>query len=153
MKVFKIVIVILLAVLIIVQFIPNKLPETSTQNDGDLMAKVTMTPEVSKILKASCYDCHSNETHYPWYSYVAPVSWLISHDVNDGRDELNFSEWSNYPKRRMIKKLDKIKEEVTEGDMPLPIYTIIHTKTKLNDQQKELIKKWTEEVTNSLMGD
>ncbi len=153
MKIFKVIIVVLFVALIIIQFLPKDLPEIISKNEGDILAKVSMAPEVSQILKASCYDCHSNETKYPWYSYVAPVSWLVGNDVKEGRDELNFSEWTAYPKRRMVKKLEDIKEEVGKGDMPLPIYTLIHTKTKLSVQQRDLITKWTEEMTNSLMNE
>jgi heme-binding protein len=81
---------------------------------------------VSAAIDRSCRDCHSNETTWPWYSHVAPVSWLIARDVNEGREALNFSDWGSYPPDRQAKLLAQACDEVTEGDMPGLPYTLIH---------------------------
>jgi Haem-binding domain len=137
-------------VLIIIQFIPSDLPQTSSDNPGDVTKSGLVSQDVARLLKTSCYSCHSNETKYPWYSYVAPVSWLVVRDVRVGRDELNFSQWQDYDQRRMLRKLDDITSEVGEGRMPMGIYTIMHPSAKLDDVQRELIVAWAEATMDSL---
>jgi hypothetical protein len=137
-------------VLIVIQFIPTDLPAASNDNAGDISKSGLVSQDVSILLKTSCYSCHSNETEYPWYSYVAPSSWLIARDVRVARDELNFSRWQDYDQRRMISKLDDIATEVGEGHMPMPIYTLMHPSAKLSDAQRELIIAWTESAMDSV---
>ena len=86
------------------------------------------------LVKASCYDCHSNETHHPWYSKVAPASWLLQRDVDEGRDFLNFSEWPTDPNVQKV-KLAQITSALTEGEMPPIQYTLIHPGSKLTAEQ------------------
>jgi hypothetical protein len=136
---------------IIIQLIPNTLPEVKQDNPNDLLLTGSVSEEVTVILKTSCYDCHSNQTKLPWYSYVAPVSWLVSKDVNEGRKELNFSEWTTYPKRKLIKKLEEMGEEVDEGEMPLKIYTVIHGDAKLSAEQRKLLVEWTQQESKRVL--
>ncbi len=151
MKLFKRILLVLVILLVIIQFIPCKLPQTNHDTKNDIIANGLVNDETANTIKASCYDCHSNQTHYPWYSRVAPVSWLLTSDVKEGRGELNFSEWNSYDKRRKIRKLGDIKEQVEKGDMPIPIYTLIHRNTKLNETQKALIMKWSDELATKLL--
>lgn len=136
--------------LIIIQVIPTDLPPVSNDNPGDIIKSELVSQDVATLFKTSCYSCHSNETVYPWYSYVAPVSWLVARDVRVGRDELNFSTWMDYDQRRMIRKLDDIATEVGEGHMPMPIYTLMHPSAKLSDEQRELIIAWTESAMDAV---
>lgn len=129
-----------------IQFVPNELPPTENNNPGDLIESGIVSLEIAGLLKTSCYDCHSNETKFPWYSYVAPFSWLIAKDVNDARKELNFSVWRDYDMMKKLEKLDDISIEVKEGEMPMSIYTAIHTSAKLSDVQRQLIVKWAEDA-------
>lgn len=96
--------------------------------------------EVKTILKRSCYDCHSNEVDWPWYSYVAPVSWLVAHDVKEGREELNFSEWQKHAADAEMK--EGIIEEISEGEMPLPIYLTTHPDTSVSEEELATLKQW-----------
>jgi len=96
--------------------------------------------EVKTILKRSCYDCHSNEVDWPWYGYVAPVSWLVAHDVKEGREELNFSEWNKHAKDREMK--EEIIEEISEGEMPLPVYLILHQNASVSEQELATLRQW-----------
>ena len=135
----KIVIALVLLVVIIQFFTIDKTnPEVIQEND---FITITNPPEsVVQILKATCYDCHSNESKYPWYSNVAPVSWWVKDHIDEGRDELNFSEWGTFSNKRIAKKLEEVVEEVEEGEMPLPPYLITHSDATLSEQQtKELI--------------
>lgn len=90
------------------------------------------SPQVRELAVRACYDCHSNETTWPWYSHVAPVSWLVQRDTDEGRSKLNFSEW-NRPQR----DADEAAEVVTEGEMPMPIYALIHPHARLTDQERQ----------------
>lgn len=107
---------------------------------GDL----TAPPEVSRILRRSCYDCHSNETHWPWYAYVAPVSWLAVHDVDEGRRELNLSDWASMPEKRHKMAPQKMIDEIDSGAMPMPRYLWLHPDARLTPEEVETIRKWAE---------
>jgi hypothetical protein len=145
--------VILIAIFILIQFIPANLPDISDNNPYDLLLSANVPADISKILKASCYDCHSNETVYPWYSYVAPVSFLVSRDTREGRKKLNFSNWRKLSKVKKAKYLDEIIDEVTEGDMPMLIYPITHPDAKLSEKDRESINIWAENYADSLFED
>ncbi len=146
-KVFYIIIVIF----ILAQFLSPKLPETSFSNPDDLIINnPEMNANVQDILRNSCYDCHSNETGYPWYSYISPISFLISRDTKLGREELNFSEWETLSKIERAGVIDDITDEVSEGEMPMSIYTLIHRDAGLNDQDKEILINWFENYADSL---
>lgn len=145
------IIYILVALLILIQFIPANLPEVSSDDSKDILKNNPEIPKVtSMILKNSCYDCHSNETHYPWYSYVIPVSYLVRHDVNEGRETINFSNWEDYKKTEKAEILDGISEYVANGEMPMKIYTLIHRDAVLSDDEKEILITWSEQFAESL---
>jgi hypothetical protein len=103
------------------------------------MAEV-INPQVGAILDRSCQDCHSSGTNWPWYSRVAPVSWIVSKHVREGREMLDFSEWANQPHSEDERML--ICDAVSEGRMPLPGYTVIHRNAKLSKRDVELICGW-----------
>jgi hypothetical protein len=107
-----------------------------------LEARMQVSPLVSAIIERSCSDCHSNKTRWPWYSNVAPVSWLVADDVNEGRQNLNFSEWGRYTKRDTDGLLKQICQEVKAGAMPLSIYTPLHPGSKLSDEDKGILCDW-----------
>lgn len=126
----------LLIVFIAIQFIAVE--KTNPPVTGEL----NFPKEIKSVMQRSCYDCHSNETVWPWYSHIAPVSWLVSKDVVKGRDELNFSEWDKYSDKRRAKKIKEIWEEIEKGEMPMSIYIPLHPDAVLTAEDKELIKKW-----------
>ena len=99
-------------------------------------------PAVQALLQRACYDCHSNETRWPWYSQIAPMSFLIASDVTEGRRELNFSTWSQYNERRKTRKLKEIAEQVEKGKMPQWYYVSLHPDAPLSAADRELITKW-----------
>ena len=135
----KLILISILSLFVIIQLFPVERENPSTEVDMEIGAP----PEVKMILKNSCYDCHSNQTHWPFYSYIAPISWLVAHDVEDGRKDLNFSEWNKYPAEKIEKLKSEIQVEVLEDEMPLGIYTLIHPSAKLSEDQKNILKKWT----------
>jgi hypothetical protein len=132
----KKVLIVLVVLFILIQFfrIDRKNPITDPSKD---FLTVTSTPsDVAAILNSSCYDCHSNATVYPWYTNIAPVSWWLKHHVNEGRAELNFSEWDNYSSRKKDHKLDEAIELVENGEMPMNTYIWMHGNAKLSEEQK-----------------
>jgi len=97
---------------------------------------------VRAILRRSCYDCHSNETVWPWYSRVAPVSWLLGRDVKEGRRELNVSVWNRYEDKRRLRKLKEIIEQVGKKEMPPTIYTVAHRAAILTPEDRKVLMDW-----------
>jgi Haem-binding domain len=136
---------VLLCVLVIVvlgSFL-TRLPE-SARNDAPLLPGAQIDPALLALLRRSCADCHSDTTRYPWYSYVAPVSWLIASDVSDGRRHLNLSRWNEYPVVRRMRSLSEIANQVKDGDMPLIQYTLIHRDARLKPAEVNAIFQWTQ---------
>ena len=150
MKAIKILIAVLLFLFIVMQFFPRNLPERLPAGESDLILSGAAPDDVAGIIKNSCYDCHSFETNYPWYSYVVPSAWLVAKDIRGGRQELNFSEWGEYSVRNMTGKLEMIQEEVSSGGMPLPAYIFIHRKARLDNEQVAVIVQWTEDYTEKI---
>ncbi len=139
-KVVKLIFYITLGIFIVIQFI------RLDKNEGGYESLLTFeretnTPEnVKEILKTHCYDCHSNQTVYPWYAEIAPLSFWMADHVNEGKEELNFSEWQHFSTKRKDHKLEELVEEVEEGEMPLDSYTWIHGSLSKKDQ--EILIQW-----------
>lgn len=129
---------IIIAALILIQFIPLD-RDNPPAADG---AEIILPADIEKIIKNSCYDCHSNNTVWPWYSNVAPVSWLVVYNVQQAREELNFSEWNSYSEKRMNYKLKELVEEIEEDEMPLSSYLLLHGDAQLSEGQKEMLMNW-----------
>ncbi len=141
---------IIIIIFVVIQFIPSGRPEVVKDNPQDLLANNAVPEDVAGMLKTSCYDCHSNEPVYPWYAYVAPVSWLVSRDVREGKKELNFSEWEGLKKIKKAEYLDSMSEEIDDEDMPMPIYFLMHRDAKLTPEQRGRLIGWTEDFADSL---
>ncbi|UEG51164.1 heme-binding domain-containing protein [Ferruginibacter lapsinanis] len=143
-KKIKVFLLILLCAFVIIQFFhPAK--NEDTKQDGvikDIATVFSVPDSVKNILQTSCYDCHSNSTKYPWYASFQPVDWWLNNHIQEGKKELNFSEFASYRIRRQYKKFDEIIKEVKEDEMPLSSYTLIHTDAKLSDGQKKLLIDW-----------
>ena len=134
----------LAGVLIVMQFIPANLPAVETTNPDDLLQNNQVPDTIASMLQNACYDCHSNQTRYPWYSYVAPVKFLVASDTREGREHLNFSVWQTLSKADKLEALDDISEEVGEGEMPMKIYPIVHADARLTDADRQAIVNWAE---------
>ena len=125
-----------LVVLAAAQLVPVDRRNPEVRSDIDAPA------DVEAILRRSCYDCHSNETRWPWYSQVAPVSWLVARDVAEGRSHLNFSEWpvADFEAREL--ELHEIEDEIVKGKMPLKIYLVMHRDARLTEQDRSMLAQW-----------
>ena len=132
----KKILIILLMVFIIIQFFPINKSNPIT-NEGMDFLKIKNTPEpIAKLIRNSCYDCHSNETKYPFYSNIQPVAWLLKNHIDEGRKELNFSTFATYEPKRQAQKLEEAAEYVEQKKMPLESYTLGHSDAKLSDEQR-----------------
>lgn len=114
-----------------------------------IQASMPVPPEVDKIFSRSCNDCHTNATHWPWYSNVAPFSWMVAEDVKEGREHLNLSEWASYPPNDAKHALEEICEEVKKGKMPMREYTWTHRNARLSPADKQTICAWIEQFGGS----
>lgn len=150
-KFLKRLLILIVVLLVLIQFYPRATKNISeTASANDITTKYPVPDSVQAILKASCYDCHSNNTVYPWYSKLQPVSWWLNDHIVEGKKELNFSEFASYPLKRQYKKLKKINDEVKGGDMPLSSYTFIHRYAKLDDNQKSSIANWVNALQDTM---
>lgn len=133
----------ILAVLVIIQFIrPSKNVSEQLITDNDISKTYAMTDEVHQILIKKCYDCHSNSTVYPWYNNIQPVGWWLAAHVDEGKEELNFSEFKTYPEKKANHKMEELSEAVNEGWMPLDSYLWIHGDAKITEADKNVINAW-----------
>jgi hypothetical protein len=111
---------------------------------SDLMASNSPPAEIATILRNACYDCHSHETKWPWYSHVAPVSWWLVDHIKHARERLNFSDWSHDDARRSARRWRSMGEAVADREMPLPSYLRGHPEARLTDQQRQTFADWSE---------
>jgi hypothetical protein len=116
----------------------------------DLFSTNSPPPQIASMLRTACYDCHSYETHWPWYGYVAPVSWWLDAHVRDARERLNFSEWPHGDVAKEAKKWNHISDVVRDGDMPLVSYMRIHKLARLTDEQRKQMADWADQEVQNL---
>ena len=124
-------------------------PARNISFEQDITGNFTKVYNVPKnveiILRTSCYDCHSNNTYYPWYSYIQPVRFFMESHIKEGKENLNFNEWGTYSNRKQERLLNSIKEQIETKQMPLSSYTIMHENAKLNDEQIKVLTNWLKE--------
>lgn len=135
--------------LIIAQFFR---PERNLGNDvsRDISTVYPVPADVQQILKTSCYDCHSNHTEYPWYTNIQPVGWWLQHHINDGKHDLNFSEFASYRINKQYRRLEQTMELVQEGEMPLGSYTLIHRDAILDKAKQDILINWANSVRDTI---
>jgi hypothetical protein len=126
----------LVVLFVLIQFIPVD------RHNPPVESEISAPPEVKAILQRSCYDCHSNQTVWPWYSRIAPSSWMVASDVHEGREKLNFSTWDQYSTQKQVKKRQEIWEKVSEGEMPPWLYTLAHHGVRLSADDRAILRAW-----------
>ena len=134
---------IIIGIVVVIQVVRPARTNPVSNPDEDIQAVLPVHREVAATLSRACNDCHSNNTVWPWYSNVAPVSWLVVSDVREGRNELNFSNWGAYDREKQQKLLGEICEQVREGEMPGFQYEMMHPKARLSDADRRTICAWT----------
>jgi len=150
MKVLKIIAIILLLTFVGIQFIPTTRNQSDIVPATDLMEVYNVPEQVEVIFKTSCYDCHSNNTSYPWYNKIKPVSWIMEDHIKEGKSELDFSEFGSYSERRRKSKFKSILSQVKDGEMPLASYTLMHKEAKLSENEKKALEDWINKMLESL---
>lgn len=128
------------AAFLLIQFYPISHP------NPEVVADLAAPADVKAILRRSCYDCHSNETQWPLYSWVAPVSWLVTKDVEDGRAELNFSIWGRYDDNKRLSKASSLVEEIEDQRMPPKNYLLLHPGARVSPDELEVLRRWADEI-------
>ncbi|MGC2322176.1 MAG: heme-binding domain-containing protein [Terriglobales bacterium] len=133
-----------LVVFLAVQAIPVDRRNSPVDSSRTIFASEAMPLNVAGVLRRSCQDCHSNETHWPWYSYVAPMSWIVATDVHKARRQMNFSEWAGYSEKKREERLNGICEQVVNGDMPEGKYALIHRRARVSEDERHAVCQWVE---------
>lgn len=124
--------------------------QSSEITDNHIERVYAVPQNVKGILQISCYDCHSNNTHYPWYSRIQPGAWYMSGHVEEGKEELNFSDFGAYSSRRKRNKFRSMSNQVRDGKMPLSSYAVMHQNAVLTKEEKQILMKWFDAMANSL---
>ena len=146
----KKILLLVIAILVLIQFIRPTKNISADAFQADISKVYNVPGDVSDILKKACNDCHSNNTRYPWYAEIQPVAWWLNDHIEEGKEELNFSEFTTYRPARQYRKLEEIKKQIDEGEMPLSSYTLIHTDAKLTDAEKQTLINWSEGIRNEM---
>lgn len=147
---YKIGLLVLLAALVVSQFVPidRSVPEVSPEQD--FLTAVQAPPVMAKLIRSACYDCHSYETTYPWYANISPLSFWIQGHIKGGRQHLNFSEWTSYTSKKAAHKLEECFEEVEERHMPMKSFTWLHPEAKMEDAQVSALAQWFQQTYRSI---
>ncbi|GGG42832.1 heme-binding protein [Croceivirga lutea] len=150
MKIVKIIAIVLLVAFVGIQFIPTTRNHSEVVPKTDFILVNDVPNDIKNKLQVFCYDCHSNNTKYPWYNKVQPVAWFLEDHIKEGKAELNFNEWDDYSNRRKNSKLKSIINQIENGEMPLNSYTIIHGNAKLSESEKKLLIEFMSDLKEIL---
>jgi hypothetical protein len=146
----KKILLVILVVIIAIQFIQPARNKSGQVLPTDISKTYSIPENVQAILKKSCYDCHSDNTNYPWYSNIQPGGWWLASHIKNGKAELNFSQFGDYSRRKQRSKLNSIAKTVEDGTMPFPSYTFIHTDARLTKEGKAMLVDWANKTKDSL---
>lgn len=140
----------LLAVLVLIQFIRPQRNQFANASSNDIAMHYPVPENIVGILKRACYDCHSNYTTYPWYTNIQPVGWWLQNHINEGKRELNFSEFATYTRKRKAHKMEEVAEMVEKGEMPLNSYTWIHKDAILTKEEASAVISWAKDLQKQI---
>lgn len=140
----------LIIIFIAIQFFHPAKNQSKQVLATDIEKMYPTSAEAHTILAKACYDCHSNNTVYPWYNNIQPVAWWLNNHIEDGKWHVNFSDFGSSPVRWQYKKLESTIKEVKEGGMPLNSYTWIHKNAILTDQEKQTLLNWAQAIRDSI---
>ncbi len=140
----------LLVVLVAIQFFQIDKTNPVADEKLDFLVMNNTSPEIATQIKASCYDCHSNQSVYPAYTYVQPVGWFVKNHIEEGKEHLNFSEFGNYSAKKQAHKLEESYEMIEKDEMPLSSYTIIHKEAVLDEAQQNALINYFKEIEKGI---
>lgn len=138
----KNILMIVIVFLAVAQFFKIDKTNPTVESSLDFVSVVQPPLEIGNMIIKQCYDCHSYETKYPWYSDIAPVSWWLKSNINGAREELNFSEWALYSEKEKTAKMQEIAEALEEGEMPVTAYVLMHDSAQFSDEKNALLLNW-----------
>ena len=150
MKIVKIIALILLFVFLGIQFVPTERNQSNAGFETDFLIANNTPENIGFVLQTSCYDCHSNNTEYPWYNKIQPIAWFLEDHIKEGKKELNFNEWEAYSDRRKSSKLKSIISQIEDDAMPLSSYTLVHRDAILSPSEKALVMDYMKQLRESL---
>lgn len=150
MKIVKIIALVLLVGFAVIQFVPTERNQSHVVPKTDFLLANNPSENMRTLLQESCYDCHSNNTDYPWYNKIQPAAWFLEDHIKEGKAELNFNTWNEYSNRRKNSKLKSIINQIENDDMPLFSYTLIHSDAVLSKSEKELVIGYMKQIKDSL---
>ena len=150
MKIVKIIAWTALIAFVIIQFYPIDYNRSEIVLQTDFMSVNIVPVAIKNSVQVSCYDCHSNNTAYPWYSKIQPAAWFLENHIKEGKAELNFNEWSNYSDRRKKSKLRSIIKQIESGEMPMDSYTLIHKDAIFSKEEKETVLNYIKTLKDDL---
>lgn len=132
----------LLVILLLMQVMQPTKNQSDTLSENDISKSYALPAGVHETLVKKCYDCHSNNTQYPWYVHIQPVGWWMASHIEEGKNHLNFSEFKTYPLKRANHKLEEVSEELGEGHMPIDSYLWLHPEAKVTTAELDAINGW-----------
>jgi len=135
---------------VVIQFFQIDKTNPTVDESQDFIKMYNPSPEIAQQIKASCYDCHSNESKYPWYSNVQPIAWFLKNHIDEGRHHLNFSEFGSYSAKRQSHKMEECEELIEKDEMPLWNYNLMHKEAVLDDAKKEMLVNYFKEMENKI---
>jgi len=150
MSLLKKILLALLIIFIAIQFIQPARNEGGRVLPTDITRKYNLPENVRTIFKNACYDCHSSNTHYPWYSNIQPMGWLLTNDIKDGKAKLNFSEFGSYSRRKQRSKLREIEMSMRDGTMTLSSYKLMHKPARITADERTIVMDWARKTKDSL---
>ncbi|SRX54837.1 MULTISPECIES: heme-binding domain-containing protein [Aequorivita] len=139
MKILRIILIILLIAFVGMQFVPTRRNQSNIVPKTDFLVVNNPSKNVNTILQESCYDCHSNNTDYPWYNKMQPIAWFLEHHIKEGKDELNFNEWDTYSERRKNSKLNAMIHQIEDEEMPLYSYVLMHRDAEISKDERQTL--------------
>ena len=141
----------LLSLFILIQFFrPSRNLSTAPEPD-EIFSHYPASESIKAMIKTSCYDCHSNNSRYPWYTYIQPIAWITAHHIEEGKRELNFSEFGTYSLKKSNHKLEEVEETVHQREMPIKSYSQLHPEADLTDNEKNLLIMWSKDLRSNLL--
>lgn len=146
MKFLRILFFLLLTAFVVLQFFTIEKTNPKFDSSTDFIVLENPPAEIAQMLRSACYDCHSNETKWPWYAHIAPVSWMLEEHVLDGRDNINLNLWGEFDVEDRAYIIEEMMEEMEEGEMPMPGYLLLHSEAKFDEAQQEKLFKWLRSI-------
>jgi hypothetical protein len=150
LRILRLVLLLLVFGLIVIQFIRPEKNKASGPSESNIGRAFAVPAAVQTILQRSCYDCHSNSTVYPWYAEVEPVGWWLNKHIQDGRQGLNYDEYTSYRLMKQYRRFKDVIDKVEKGEMPLPSYLLIHRYVRLTLEEKNELVQWCTAMRDSM---